>query len=131
MKIGDGAYRGDEVPLPVEVLSLITAHVALTQDYDAQSTLWACCLVGQAWYAASISHLYFRPHLSSQNFDQFVRTVCPPLHTRKARIGLEDMVKHLDMREIAYESSNSLTSRLLNRTKSSLQSFTSPAVTFS
>jgi hypothetical protein len=41
------------------------------------------------------------------------------------------MIKHLDMREIAYESSNSLTSRLINRTKSSLESFLPPAVTFS
>ncbi|OAP56768.1 hypothetical protein AYL99_08880 [Fonsecaea erecta] len=41
------------------------------------------------------------------------------------------MIKHLDMRGIAYDSSNSLTARLIFRTKLSLESFASPAVTFS
>jgi hypothetical protein len=131
MKIGDGAYRGDVVHLPVEVLSVITAYVALRHSLESQRSLWACCLVSQAWYAASINHLYYRPHLSPRNFDLFARTVCPPLKARKARVGVEDMIRHLDMREIAYESSNSLTSRMINRTKASLESFLPPAVTFS
>jgi hypothetical protein len=131
MKIGDPTYRGAEVRLPVEVITMITAHIASCNSFDSQKSLWACCLVSKSWYAASISHLYYRPHLSPRNFDLFARTICPPLKARKARVGIEDMIKHLDMREIAYESSNSLTSRLINRTKSSLESFLPPAVTFS
>ena len=78
-----------------------------------------------------ITQLYHHPRISPRNFDLFARTVCPPLKARKARVGIEGMIKHLDMRAIAYESSNSLTSRLINRTKSSLESFVPPAVTFS
>ncbi|OCT54853.1 F-box domain protein [Cladophialophora carrionii] len=131
MKIGDPIYRGAEVRLPVEVIDMIVAHVASSNHLDSQKSLRACCLVSKTWYAASISHLYYRPHLSPRNFDLFARTICPPLKARRARIGIEAMIKHLDLRDIAYESSNSLTSRLINRTKSSLQSFHPPAVTFS
>ncbi|KIW71480.1 hypothetical protein PV04_03640 [Phialophora macrospora] len=131
MKIGDPTYRGAEVRLPVEVIAMITAHIASYNELDSQKSLWACCLVSKSWYAASVSHLYYRPRLSPRNFDLFARTICPPHKARRARVGIEDMIRHLDMREIAYESSNSLTSRLINRTKSSLQSFLPPAVTFS
>ncbi|EXJ62994.1 hypothetical protein A1O7_03438 [Cladophialophora yegresii CBS 114405] len=131
MKIGDPIYRGAEVRLPAEVVTMIMAYVASSNSPDTQKSLWASCLVSKTWYAASISHLYYSPHLSPRNFDLFTRTICPPLKARRTRIGIEDMIKHLDMREIAYESSNSLTSRLINRTKASLQGFHSPAVTFS
>ena len=131
MKIGDGKYRGAEVHLPTEILSLIATFIASTYEWGNQRSLWACCLVSQAWYAACITHLYHRPRLGVRNFGMFARTVCPALNVRRARVGVEDMIKILDMRQIAYESSNSLTSRLLNRTKSSLECFVPPAVTFS
>lgn len=131
MKIGDPVYRGEQVHLPLEVIGFITAYIASSHDLDSQSLLWSCCLVSKSWYAASIGHLYCRPLLSSRNFDLFARTLCPPVGVRKHHVGLERFIKHLDMSRLAYESSNSLTARLLNRTKSSLESFSSPAVTFS
>ncbi|KIW75549.1 hypothetical protein Z517_10291 [Fonsecaea pedrosoi CBS 271.37] len=41
------------------------------------------------------------------------------------------MISYLDMSRLAYDSSNSLTARLIFRTKLSLEGFASPAVTFS
>ena len=131
MKIGDPTYRGAEVALPIEVISIVTAQVAARRRHDSQKSLWACCLVSKSWYAASILQLYCRPHLSSRNFDLFARTVCSPVGARKVSAGLEKFIKHLDLRKIAYESSKSLTARLINRTRFSLESFWSPAITFS
>ncbi|EXJ63577.1 uncharacterized protein A1O5_11338 [Cladophialophora psammophila CBS 110553] len=131
MKIGDPTYRGAQVHLPLEVATLIMAYVASGHDPDTQTSLWACCLVSKTWYAASVPHLYNRPFLSSWNFDLFTRTICPAAQPRRSRVGLENMIKHLDMSRLAYESTNSLTARLINRIKSSLESFATPAVTFS
>lgn len=130
MKIGDGTYRGQEVPLPPEILSLIAIYVASDYEYDTQKSLWAGSLVSHAWYAAFTSHLYNHPHLGPRNFDLFVRTISPLQKTRTARIGLENLIKHLDMHLIAYESSPSITARLINRSKSSLETFLPPSVTF-
>jgi hypothetical protein len=128
MKIISGVHRSDEVHLPLEVLSLIAAYVA--RGDESQKTLWACSLASRAWYAVAISHLYHRPRLTARNFDHFARTVCLPVASRKKKVGVEQFLAHLDMRNIAYESSNSLTSRLISRSKTSLESFYSPAVTF-
>ncbi|KIW57172.1 hypothetical protein PV05_05763 [Exophiala xenobiotica] len=131
MKVGDPVYRGSEVHLPVEVLSYILSYVASFHDLKAQSTIWACCLVSRSWYAASVSHLYAHPLLDNRNFDKFARTLCPPISSHKPRVGLENCIKHLDMGGLAYESSKSLTARLIRRTRNSLLSFAAPAVTFS
>jgi hypothetical protein len=131
MKVGDPVYRGSQVHLPVEVLSYILSFVASFHDLKIQSTIWACCLVSRSWYAASISHLYAHPLLDNRNFDKFARTLCPPINSHKPRVGLENFIKHLDMGDLAYESSKSLTARLIRRTRNSLLSFAAPAVTFS
>ncbi|KIW17368.1 hypothetical protein PV08_04562 [Exophiala spinifera] len=131
MKVGHGGYRGSEVPLPVEVLNLILSYTSTLQDDETQYTLWACCLVSRSWYAASISHLYAHPLLGNRNFDKFARTICPPVSAHKPKIGLENFITRLDMSGLAYESSKSLTARLLRRTRNSLESFAAPAVTFS
>ncbi|KAK6380012.1 hypothetical protein LTS17_006086 [Exophiala oligosperma] len=131
MKVGHAGYRGSEVPLPIEVLSLILSYTATLYNHPTQYTLWACCLVSRSWYAASISHLYAHPLLENRNFDKFSRTICPPVSAHKPRIGLENFITRLDMSGLAYESSKSLTARLLRRTRNSLESFAAPAVTFS
>ncbi|EXJ80207.1 hypothetical protein A1O1_08349 [Capronia coronata CBS 617.96] len=158
MKVGDPIYRGDPVPLPVEVIWLIASYnhpgsssksLFNTADSDSdsdssldsllllQKTLWACCLVSRPWYTASIEHLYNRPVLNNRNFDLFVRTIAPSPSSvpasvrRKPRLGLEKLIKHLDMSGLSYESSKSLTARLIRRTKDSLESFAAPAITFS
>lgn len=131
MKVGDPVYRGAEVPLPAEVLGFIISHIESVHDLETQATLWACCLVSRPWYSTAIGHLYQHPLLNNRNFDKFARTICPPVSSRKPRIGLEEFIKHLDMGGLAYESSKSLTARLLRRTRKSLESFAAPAVTFS
>ncbi|KAI1617739.1 hypothetical protein EDD36DRAFT_470262 [Exophiala viscosa] len=131
MKVGDPVYRGAEVPLPIEVLECIISHIGTVEDNNTQATLWACCLISRSWYAATISHLYQQPLLNNRNFDKFTRTICPPVSSHKPRVGLEGFIKRLDMGGLAYESSKSLTARLLRRTRNSLESFASPAVTFS
>ncbi|EXJ86400.1 hypothetical protein A1O3_03351 [Capronia epimyces CBS 606.96] len=153
MKVGDPVYRGDPVPLPVEVVWVIASY--FSSDSEAiswsaprpglsgllfQATLWACCLVSRTWYTASIEHLYNRPVLTTRNFDLFVRTIAPSISStptssrrtwRRTPLGLEDLIKHLDMSELSYESSKSITARLVSRTKNSLESFVPPAITFS
>lgn len=158
MKVGDPIYRGDPVPLPVEVVGQIASYTnpatgpgwgtgldsASTLSHTSrdmlllsQRTLWACCLVSRSWYTASVEHLYNRPLLNNRNFDLFVRTIAPsPSMTsnssrRKPRLGLEKLIKHLDMSGLSYESSKSITARLIRRTKDSLESFAAPAITFS
>lgn len=180
MKVGDPTYRGEPVPLPVEIVWQIASHirhssyspfeldfasghgsrVSRHSDFGslllAQKTLWACCLVSRSWYTASIEHLYNRPLLNNRNFDLFVRTIAPAASTTyshspssakstassssssspqnprpRRRVGLEKLIKHLDMSGLSYESSKSLTARLIRRTKDSLESFAAPAITFS
>jgi hypothetical protein len=130
MKVGDGTYRGEPVPLPIEILDLVVQRIIQDHEFEAQQSLWACCLVSKDWYSTSVSELYARPNLTPRNFDLFARTICPPLKARKSRTGLENFIKLLDMRQIAYESSNSTTARLINRTRASLEGFVSPAVSF-
>ncbi|KAL2419335.1 hypothetical protein ABEF95_009789 [Exophiala dermatitidis] len=178
MKVGDPTYRGEPVPLPVEIVWQIASHIRHSSyspfeldfasghgsrgsqhaDFGslllAQKTLWACCLVCRSWYTASIEHLYNRPLLNNRNFDLFVRTIAPSSSTTYApsspkstascssssshqnprprrRVGLEKLIKHLDMSGLSYESSKSLTARLIRRTKDSLEGFAAPAITFS
>ena len=131
MKIGDPVYRGSEVHLPPEVLAFIIINVTASHSLQCQATLWSCCLVNKSWYSASISHLYYHPLFTNRNFDKFTETICPRSGSRKSRLGLENFVKHLDLGRLAYESSKSLTARLISRTKNSIESFISPAVTFS
>jgi hypothetical protein len=131
MKIGDPVYRGNEVSLPAEILDSIIWELAADHELLSQAALWSCCLVSKSWYAATISFLYRHPVLNTRNFDEFVRVICPSVSARKSRAGLEDLVKILDMSSLAYSSSKSVTARLLSRTRKSIESFSSPAVTFS
>lgn len=118
--------------LPAEIIEIIIQHIRLHRSARAtQRDIWSCCLVAQSWYAVAIKHLYEAPLLLPKNFTEFSRTLSPALSSRTRRIGLEDLVEHLDMGMIAYESQKSTTSRLLSRSKTSLKSFVAPAVSFS
>lgn len=128
MKIGDPTYHGAEVVLPAEVIDLIGIHVMQSDQY--QSSLASCCLVNRPWYASFISRLYAYPIITQRNFEYFARTLSSPV-TKKTKVGLEQFVKRLDLSSIAYESTKSLTARLLGRVKESLEFFASPAITFS
>lgn len=122
-----------ETRLPSEIIDVIIRHVryASRAPKAIQRDLWSCCCISRDWYVASIKHLYAAPLLSSRNFPEFARTISPPVSARARRIGLEDLVQHLDMGSLAYESKRSTTSRLISRTKTSLVSFVAPAVSFS
>ncbi len=131
MKIGDPVYRGAPVYIPHEVLSLICAHVARTQDLETQATMWACCLVCKAWYGSFIARLYQHPILHKRNFNMFANTISSGRRLSvPTDTGLQAFLEHLDMSQVAYESSRALTARLIGRAKGSLRTFTSPAVSF-
>lgn len=102
-----------------------------TPQNERQFTLWSCCLLSKAWYSTALKRLYRSPVLSSRNFEQFTQTLCPPLSSHNRTIGLETLVRDLDMGMLAYESSKSLTARLLHRTQTNMESFVAPSITFS
>ena len=124
MKIGDPNADRPEVQLPIEVVELIIS-------FTTRKSAWACCLVSHQWYSATIAKLYERPRLDRSNFDKFAATICPPVNAHVRRIGLEHHVKHLNMSAVAYESTNSLTARLLRRVGPSLDVFIAPPTSFS
>lgn len=129
MKIGlDAGPPWSESHLPVEIIGNIVQHIA----HSARSTpiLWSCCLVSRDWYRAAVPYLYRYPRLVNKNFDLFTRTLCPPISAHVRKVGLEGFVQRLDMGSLAYESSNSLTARLIGRVAQSLKYFVAPPVSF-
>ncbi len=130
MKISESlASQRREVRLPVEILSHVISYIP--SGSVGQSTAWACCLVSRQWYSAAISKLYEKPRLAGHNFEEFAALICPPVNTHIRRIGLEHYVTHLDVSGVAYESTNSLTARLLGRVGPTLRDFIAPATSFS
>lgn len=118
--------------LPPEIIEVVSFYLKQNRSrIVAQKDLWSCCLVSQKWYATTIKHLYEAPHLTSRNFAEFARTMCPAIRDHVRQVGLESFVQYLDMGRLAYESKKSVTTRLLSRTKVSLKSFVAPAVSFS
>lgn len=130
MKIGNPRYRGDQIPLPVEVLELICHFIKKVHNTTSQSTLAACTLVSKSWCSVYNRHLYENPIITPSAFEGFTRTICTGVTAKTKRVGLEEFVKHLDLRGLAYESSKSLTARLIGRTSQSLEFFAAPAITF-
>lgn len=96
---------GREIHLPVEIILNIVSFFPTT--LSNQPTLWACALVSQTWYDGTIARLYKRPHLSSSNFREFVRTVCPSKNAHIKKSELADMVECLDMSLLSYDGSKS------------------------
>lgn len=131
MKVG-GRILGNEVPLPPEVLELILHHIDKRRPGpERQRDLYSCCVLSKSWYSATVKHLYESPHLTTRNFDLFARTLCPPVSSPVRSVGLEEFVVNLDMGGLAYESTKSLTARLLRRIRLSLETFVAPSISFS
>lgn len=129
MKIGlDAGPPWSESHLPVEIIINIVHQIA--RFTASTPTLWSCCLVSHDWYGVAVPYLYKYPRLVNKNFDLFARTICPPIAAHVRRIGLEGFVKRLDMGRLAYESTNSLTARLIGRIGQSLENFVAPPVSF-
>ena len=132
MKIGPFTSFHPLPPLPTETIEHIITYFDLLQDVILrQRSLWACCLLSRSWYAGTVKTLYRTPVITGRNFDKFSRTICPPVHSKTRAVGLENLVADLDMGTLAYESTKSLTARLLRRTRNSLETFIAPAVSFS
>ncbi|RMZ86133.1 hypothetical protein DV737_g34, partial [Chaetothyriales sp. CBS 132003] len=120
--------------LPPEIIQVVIGFLdrQLIQDLaQRQRSLWACCLLSRAWYSGTVKALYRWPLLTGRNFDHFIRTLCPAVHSDTRAIGLERLVVDLDMGALAYESSKHLTARLLRRARHSLETFVAPARSFS
>lgn len=117
-----------EVHLPVEIILHIVS--LLPRREASQKTLWVCCQVSKAWYEASISRLYERPYVTSRNFQEFVRTVCPSKNAHIRKSELAELVRYLDMSGLSYDGSKSLTARLLGRLKNGLRKFIAPQAVF-
>lgn len=129
MKIGlDAGPPWPESHLPVEIIGYIIDHVARLTP--SARTLWSCCLVSHDWYGVAVPHLYKYPRLVNKNFHLFARTICPPIRAHVRSVGLEGFVRRLDMGRLAYETTNSLTARLIGRAGPSLEYFVAPPVSF-
>ena len=130
MKIGvDPRILRPEIHLPTEIINSIVDF--LSSDLAGRETLWACSIVSRQWYSASISRLYEHPRLTARNCDGFAATICPPVNAHIRHVDLGDHVKYLDMGALAYDSSRSLTARLLRRVGRNLETFIAPVTSFS
>ena len=130
MKVGNNIHQSHDVQLPIEILGLICEHVAAPHTIEGQTTLAACCLVSRALSSVSTNYLYQRPIITPRSFENFRRTIGSGVASKTKKVGLEEFVKYLDLSMIAYESSKSVTARLIKRTSRSLEFFASPAITF-
>ncbi|KAJ5386184.1 hypothetical protein N7509_008725 [Penicillium cosmopolitanum] len=123
--------------LPVEILILIAQFLYWADEgqkdslLSRQKNMYNFCLLGRAWYSASIEFLYRSPQLARGNkFGNFLSTVSPQSRAKKSKVDLGSLVKELHLQELVHHSSPSQTARLLKAASSSLISFTAPRVSF-
>ncbi len=114
--------------MPLELLDEIFSYVS--HFPSSQLDLCACSYVSRSWYLASARFLYRSPRISSRNFDQFVRTICPSVNAHIRTNGLSELVRVLDMSMLVHNGSRSLTARILGRLKGSLEYFVAPQASF-
>ena len=119
----------EPVYLPDELILEILSYVVSENRH--QQSLWACCLLSRQWYTATIPLLYQQPILEGRAFDPFVRTICPSKNLHVKKTPLSSLVKVLDMGRLVHHGSNSMTAKLLGRTKGSLEEFVAPQASFS
>ncbi|KAI9889513.1 MAG: hypothetical protein M1814_005207 [Vezdaea aestivalis] len=115
--------------LPTEIVAEVLDYVTKDPEH-AQSNLYNACLVSRAWYSAAISRLYRAPRLKGWNFVIFVNSVCPSINATVRKSPLAPLVEEIDMRHLVYESSKSLTGRLIGRCKENLKVFVAPQASF-
>lgn len=113
------------VQLPQELLQQIFSYLA-----GSQNTLYACSVISQSWYSASIAFLYENPMITGKNYNSFVRAICPSVNAHVRRNGLAELVRRLDMSSLVHNGSKSLTARLLGRVKTRLEEFVAPQASF-
>ncbi|KAK0267152.1 hypothetical protein LTR35_016539 [Friedmanniomyces endolithicus] len=117
--------------LPTEILLQILSHIsALLPRTLAQTTLASCALLSHQWHAATLPLLYAHPRLYGQNFDPFVRAICPSINLHVRPSPLAKLVKSLNMASMVHQVSRTSTARLLGRTKEGLEEFVAPQASF-
>ncbi|KAK0902177.1 hypothetical protein LTR02_008254 [Friedmanniomyces endolithicus] len=117
--------------LPTEILLQILSHIsALLPRTLAQNTLASCALLSHQWHAATLPLLYAHPRLYGQNFDPFVRAICPSINLHVRPSPLAKLVKSLNMASMVHQVSRTSTARLLGRTKEGLEEFVAPQASF-
>ncbi|KAI9656317.1 MAG: hypothetical protein M1821_004980 [Bathelium mastoideum] len=114
--------------LPDEIIVEVLSYLRLTPR--CQQSFWSCCLTSRQWYACAIPFLYERPYLYGTNFDPFVATICPSVLPRTRKSPLARHVRQLDMGNLVYQGSKSLTARILGRVKIGLVEFVAPQASF-
>lgn len=68
--------------------------------------------------------------ITGNNFNAFVRAICPSVNAHIRRNGLAELVRRLDMSSLVHNGSKSLTARLLGRVKTRLEEFVAPQASF-
>ena len=120
--------RKEPIYLPDEILVQILEYTSHASS--AQKTLASCCLLSRQWYDAALPLLYRHPRLYGNNYDLFVRAICPSINLHVRKSPLSELVKVLDMGHLVHQGSRSMTARLLGRTKGNLEEFVAPQASF-
>lgn len=128
---GDNQIAVDErfLHLPLEIIELIVSFIPIGPQ--SQSQLHALTLVSRSWHAAAVSQLYHTPDIHGDNFEQYLRAVCPSVNSWIRRNGLADLTRRLDLCKMRRTSDRNVTARLLGRMKASLNEFVAPRVRLS
>lgn len=116
------------VNLPNELILMILDYVKA--DDEAQYTLASCTVLSRQWLNAAVPLLYAHPRLFGQNYDPFVRAICPSINVHVRASYVSNLVKVLDMSRLVQPGSNSITARLLRRTRDNLEVFVAPQANF-
>ncbi|KAM0718077.1 hypothetical protein Q7P37_006409 [Cladosporium fusiforme] len=123
------AWTGEPIYLPDEVVLQVLEYLA-AEGHNAQGSLAAVCRLSHQWYSAGVPYLYRYPDLYGNNFDMFIKSICPSINLHVRKSPLSKLVKVLDMSRLVHQGSKSVTARLLGRTKESLEVFRAPQASF-
>ena len=118
--------------LSVEIWNVIFSFVEKSADSPShrQADLYSCCLVSRTCYQAAVPKLYDSPYLHNANARKFATTLVQPTTLKARSLGLEVLVRSLDMYQMGYSLSPSENLRLLRRVSSGLQQLVAPSVSF-
>ena len=128
-KFDTSEWKNGPLHLPDEIIVPILEYV--WHHSTAEQTLASCCLLSRQWYNVAVPLLYGHPLLYGNNFDLFVRAICPSKNAHVIPTPLSSLVKILDMSRLVHQGSRSTTARLLGRTKGNLEGFIAPQASFS
>lgn len=117
--------------LPAELLLHVFSYLGPSL-LERQSALHACCLVCRRWYVTAVPMLYEHPLNLERCFDRFAAAILSPRspHAPKSEL-LGRYLRFLDMSQLVHHSSNSVTAKLLARTKDGLEVFIAPSLSVS